>query len=475
MRWWAFWRRVQYGSAFMSLWLFVGVIVYYVNFYTPPSCFDGLQNGAEAGVDCDGSCVRICSASVVAPQVKWVESFKILEGQYNAVAYIENTNLTAATRELRYTIKLLENGSLIAERSGVTILPPNSTYPVFEGRILTDNGRQPTETVIELEPVAVWQPATLDRSQFRVTENRLLSADDRPRLTAQIENTALTDADAIEVVATIFDRAGKPLTASRTFVDNFSARSTRDIVFTWPDPIATTVRSCEVPTDIMLVLDRSGSMRADGDNPPQPLTDAKLAARDFVSQVTSGSQIGVLSYATTPSEPLEHLLSSDKKSVERAVEAVAMGTDGVQYTNMGDAFKAAQTELTSERHRSDARKVIIFMTDGDVTRPENPETGELDRAYAATYAREQAALAKAENTIIYTIGFGEAVSAEDSSLARDTELVRSLASGPEYYFAAPSIADLKRVYETIAAGICEEGPTRVDVIAKTAANFKPLR
>jgi Mg-chelatase subunit ChlD len=458
----------------MSVWVFVGVY-FYLDARVEPTCFDGIQNGEEAGVDCNGWCVRMCSFSVMPPKVQWVESFRIMDGQYNAVAYIENPNTLAATKELRYTLKLLEAGSVIAERSGTTILPPNSTYPIFEGRILTDNGREPTETIIELEPVEVWQPATADRSQFRVVSRSLLSADERPRLTAEVENTALTNADAVEVVTTIFSREGAPLTASRTYVDDFLARTTREIIFTWPNPISTTVRSCEIPNDIMLVLDRSGSMAADQAEPPEPLTSAKTAAQNFVSQVTAGSRVGFLSYATTPATPIDQQLTDTIADVRSAIARVEMGEDGIQYTNMGDAFKVAHEELTSVRHRDDARKVMVFMTDGDVTRPINPETGELDRAYAAEYARAEAEKAKDEGTIVYAISFGAAVEEEDGSLARDTALIRDLASGPEYYYEAPTIADLERVYREIATGICDDEPTRIDVIAKTDANFTPLR
>jgi von Willebrand factor type A domain len=161
--------------------------------------------------------------------------------------------------------------------------------------------------------------------------------------------------------------------------------------------------------------------------------------------------------------------------VTQAIAQVTMGTDGVQYTNMGDAFKTAYEELVSSRHREDARKVIIFMTDGDVTRPVNPETGELDRAYAAAYAREMAALAKKNDISIYTIGFGDVAASDGTSLARDAALVRDLASQPEYYYEAPTVADLMRVYREIASGLCEDGPTRVEVLTKTATNFTPLR
>ncbi len=472
---WAFWRRVQYGAGFLSVWVLIFGGVYFSFFYAAPTCFDGLQNGAEEGVDCNGGCTRICAVTVMQPEVMWAKSFKITDGQYNAVAYVENKNTIAGTPEMQYTFKLFESGSLIGEKSGVTVLPPSSQAPIFAGRIETLSGRVPTETRLEISPVELWLPGRTTRNQFRVTDLNLEAIDTRPKLTAAIENTELTDAGTIEVVATLFDRAGSPVTASQTFIDNFSARSTREVVFTWPNSLARTVRSCDIPSDIVLVLDRSGSMAAGGGEPPEPLESAKRAAERFVAGVQNNNLLGVLSYATTPSQPLEQPLTADKQAVVAAISGVTMGTDGVQYTNMGDAFKVAQAELTSERHRSDARKVIIFMTDGDVTRPANPETNETDRAYAAAYAERMAAEAKAAETTIYTIGFGDFLNSENENRAEDRALIRSLASDPSLYFEAPTATDLEAVYKQITDGLCEEGPTRIEVIAKPITEFSPLQ
>ncbi len=472
---WAFWRRVQYGGGFVGFWAIVGLGLYFMYFTVSPTCFDGIQNNDEQGVDCGGGCVRICAFTVTPPRVVWAESFQIVDGQYNVVAYIENLNRDAGTPELDYTFKLFDRGSLIAERSGRTYLPPDSLHPIFEGRVLTTDGRVPTETVIELKPADMWLPATVERNQFRVVSHELLGVDSRPRFNVRIENTALERADNVEVVATIFDRSGRPLTASQTSIDNFIGRTERDITFTWPNSIAKSVRSCEVPSDVMIILDRSGSMAADGGNPPEPLESAKLAARQFVDLLRPTDRVGLVSYATTPSDPMEQTLTSDFTRVREAVMSVRMGTDGIQYTNAGEAFRVAQAELTSERHREDARKIIVFMTDGDVTRPVNPETGQADREYAANYARLAATAAKETNATIYTIGFGDFFATTSGAVARDIELIRDLASGPEFYFEAPTAADLARAYGEIATGICEEGPTRFDVLPKAPTTFAPLR
>jgi Mg-chelatase subunit ChlD len=472
---WAFWRRVQYGTGFVS---FVGLVttgVYFLFFYNAATCFDNMQNGLEAGVDCDGSCVRICTVSVIPPEIKWAQSFKIVDGQYNAVAYVDNKNALAATPNLAYTFKLYdENDVVVAKRSGTTILPPNSVYPIFEGRVLTDGGVAAVRTTLELAPADMWVPSTLGRGQFKTLDVELLGTDSRPRLNASVENIELVSADRVEVVATVFNRAGQPLTASQTFVDNFAARSTEEVVFTWPNSIAKTVRSCEVPSDIILVVDRSGSMAADGGTPPEPLESAKLAAVSFVSMVRPTDLLGYLSYATEPSNPIEQILSANQAVIKDSISKTSMGTNGTQYTNMGAAIDAALAELVSSRHREEARKVIIFLTDGDVTRPLNPKTNLADREYAATYAKNMAEKAKAADVTMYTIGFGDMFSTVDA-VERDVSLIRDLASMPENFYTAPTISELKSVYQEIANDLCEEGPTHIEVITKTNTGFAPLR
>jgi hypothetical protein len=225
----------------------------------------------------------------------------------------------------------------------------------------------------------------------------------------------------------------------------------------------------------MLVLDRSGSMAADGGAPPEPLESAKRAAQSFTSLLQPRVTFGVVSYATTPSSPIEQVLTADRTAMAAAIAKVEMGKDGTQYTNMGDAFSTALAELTSERHRDDARKVIVFLTDGDVTRPVNPATGKADREYAAQYARDAAAKAMAEDVVIYTIGFGDFLNAPSTEVARDTELIKALASAPENYFEAPTSADLEVVYKKIATAICEVGPARIEIIPKSDTGFVPLR
>jgi Mg-chelatase subunit ChlD len=454
-RFWAFWRRLQYGGIYLSMVAVVVIGTYYGFFYEPANCFDRMQNGDEAGIDCDGSCIRICAASVVPPTVSWAKSFRVVDGQYNAVAYVENKNDIAGAPRIEYVFRLYDDAGLITERRNITSLPPDSTYPIFEGRIDTRD-RVPTQTTLELLPPELWVPSDFDRAQFKTSSLELMGAGTRPRLNAKLENTALTEAQNIEIVATIFDSFGTPLTASQTFLPLLAPRSTTDLVFTWPQPIAKTLRSCEVPTDIVVAVDMSGSMNNDGGTPPEPISSVLTAAKTFIGQSRFADQIALVTFASTAG--VVRTLTSDHGGVASTTAALTIDPKEERgFTNTGDAIIAAQAELQSSRKNENARQVIVLLTDGLATAPDpDPDA----------HARVAAESARAAGTILYTIGLGTSV---------NMEFLRNLASEPKFAFTAPTTDTLGTIYDTITASICEEGPSRIDVIPKGRTNFTPIQ
>ncbi|MCB9819460.1 VWA domain-containing protein [Candidatus Nomurabacteria bacterium] len=454
---WAMWRRMQYFTGFTVFFLIIGGWVYYANFYQSPTCFDGKQNAGEAGVDCGGGCVRICSFSVQEPTVKWSRSFRVTDGMYNAVGYVENSNREAASPEIKYKFTLLDATGVIKEVSGTTILPPDGEYPIFEGRIATGS-RVPTRTFLEIEPVEMWQPATAGREQFSVVSRELLSADARPRLDATLRNNELEEVKEVEVVATIFNAEGTALASSRTFVDNFAPRSDLELFFTWPEPIATTLRSCEVPTDVLVAIDVSGSMNNDQANPPEPLTSVKEAAARFINRLGENDQSGLVTFATGAT--LVNQLTAENSLVSTAVGAITIDpSEESGFTNTGEGLIAAANELTSARHNENARKVMVILTDGLATAPGETEEAEKFALDAATSAR-------GAGIDVYSIGLGESVK---------MEFVSALSSTPEQSFQAISSGDVDRIYQTITSSLCEQGAAVIDIVPKSTSGFIPLR
>ncbi|MBI4086853.1 VWA domain-containing protein [Candidatus Kaiserbacteria bacterium] len=444
---WAFWRRAQYIAGVAVLFAFVVAGSYVAFFYSPAACSDGRQNGDERGVDCGGACARICAFDVMPPTVAWVQAFRVTPGQYNAVAYVENHNPGVGTPELPYTFSLYdERGNIIATRTGITFLPPDGVYPIFEGRIMTGD-KIPARTFLEIAPSLEWRAATAGRAQFEVQSRTLRDADSAPRLDTVIYNTSLEEEDDVEVIATIFDARGNALTSSQSIVPRFAGRAPEQVVFTWPEPIAKTVRSCEVPTDVILAIDLSGSMNNDGGTPPQPISSALAAADSFISLLRKDDRAGVVTYATGAAlvQGLDSVHTKTRDVVRRLAIDPKEETGG---TNIGDAIKVAQAEFATARHNRNARKVLVLLTDGKATEPGNdPE----EHALAAAKAAREAGIT------IFTIGLGNGV---------DNTFLATIADDETHRFQAPTRADLDRIYRSVSSALCEEGAAVIDVVPK---------
>jgi Mg-chelatase subunit ChlD len=250
---------------------------------------------------------------------------------------------------------------------------------------------------------------------------------------------------------------GQAVTASETFISSFPARSSQDIQFTWPQSIAKTVRSCSIPTDVVLGIDVSGSMNNDSENPPQPLTDALTAAQAFIGTLNELDQVGVVTFATAAT--LAQPLTTNHAAAAQLVSALSIAAaDETGFTNTSAALAQAATELRSDRANNNARRAFVLLTDGLPT-----AQGDTD-AVAAAIASAQALVASGAD--VYAIGLGENV---------DQAFLAALASDPAYAYLAPTRTDLDEIYAQVTASLCEVGPTKIEVIAKTKTNFAPLR
>jgi hypothetical protein len=216
------------------------------------TCFDGVQNQDERGVDCGGVCDLVCREDARPLAVEWQRALAVTDDVYNAVAYLENTNVAAAAQNVPYTFLIYDrNNILIAERSGVAMVPPNQRIAVLEPGIVVGT-RMPALVDFRLDDDPTWV-----RSQDRFAQQNIITSsinwereNTTPTLRADLMNTANFDLHNIRAVAIAYDTNGNAFAASQTLIDAIDQGTRQRVSFTWPRPFTRSIVRTEIVTHI---------------------------------------------------------------------------------------------------------------------------------------------------------------------------------------------------------------------------------
>lgn len=193
-----------------------------------------------------------------------------------------------------------------------------------------------------------------------------------------------------------------------------------------------TPQACFEKADLMLVLDRSGSINSG------ELTILKDAAKFFVDTLApsaDGTHVGEVSFSTTGT--LDEHLTAIGQDVKDAIDALISGG----FTNLQDAILDSSGELANpgdghDRDDGTSPDYMVIITDGNPNRPGSEANAKAVAAAAADAAR-------AAGTTVYVVGIGSDV---DEAYLRD-----EIADDEAHYFAAADFDDLVAILADIAS------------------------
>lgn len=185
--------------------------------------------------------------------------------------------------------------------------------------------------------------------------------------------------------------------------------------------------------DLMLVIDRSGSMGNGieelGVPPPGKLTrlqGTQQVSVGLIARMAAVDQVGLVSYSTTTT--LDHALSFDKASVSAAVNALVKDDD----TYAEPAIRLATQELLT-RGRAGVRKVILHLSDG----------------WSFGDPVGAAADAKAAGIEFYAVAIRDPRPTEGMGV----ELLRQQATDAAHFFLVETEADLFQSFDIIGSQV----------------------
>jgi len=250
---WGAKRQLGYFSIVAA----VALILIYRYFISPalnagPTCFDGRQNSDERGVDCGGSCAKLCSFQANTLLVEWARVLPVTGSITNAVAYVQNQNPGSAIRKIAYEFKVYdEEGIFITARAGSSFVGPAGKFAIFEPSVNVGN-RAPAKTLFRFTEAPVWEKIDKRWETFPISvkDKKLSGENSSPKLEAIAENNSIYDMPNMAFVALLYDKDGNAVAGSRTYIDELQKNSKAQIFFTWPEPLKDEVSDIDIFPDI---------------------------------------------------------------------------------------------------------------------------------------------------------------------------------------------------------------------------------
>lgn len=158
----------------------------------------------------------------------------------------------------------------------------------------------------------------------------------------------------VSVPAVVYDQTGRPLIALRA--DNFT------LYEDGRQQEISNFSTSEAPFEVALLLDTSGSTRAD-------VALIRRAANAFIEALRPGDRVAVVSFDTVPNNParlaqvdVETKLTSDRKILRKAVEDIGSSNGTPFY----DALARVADDIFREPAGKDVRgrRAVVALTDG---------------------------------------------------------------------------------------------------------------
>lgn len=255
--------------------------------------------------------------------------------------------------------------------------------------------------------------------------------------------------------------------------------------------------SSTTPLDIVLVLDASGSMDDSMDDGTKRIDALKSAANDFVTTIAEQNQgisdsskqhqVSIVKFSGKKSAAVgndTYYRGGYKYNYSQVMKAMSPCTDAAAFRNTINSINPAgstradyglQLADSQTSNREDAKKIVIFFTDGSPTSSSGFESGVASSAVSAAKAM------KDKKATVYTVGIfsGADPSADPSGASNENKFMHAVSSnypeaaytqnsgfwggwdwnlgtrpdGSDFYKSATNADELKKVFDDISSEI----------------------
>ncbi len=229
-------KQLLYGLFYLAVFFGIPVGIYFALLKPAPTCFDGVQNGAEEGLDCGGNCPQACIPATLR-SLQALDGVKVIPvdaTHASVLVEVTNPNVSYAAPQFGYAITFTDEAGATSTLSGVSYIyggeVRNLVFPNLDMRGDSIKDTSAAFSVPQWVPVGAWKQPLL-RVQHAVTERK----DAQLVASGELVNDDTIAFSSVEVVVLFRGRFGEVVGVSRTALDGVVPGDARTFTVFHPD------------------------------------------------------------------------------------------------------------------------------------------------------------------------------------------------------------------------------------------------
>lgn len=128
-------KQIIILAIYFLIFVLLGFLAYLI-WRPQPSCFDGIKNQNEEGIDCGGLCVSCEAKTLKAVEILQKAVIPVTGNFYDLIGEINNPNFNYGLADFSYEFQLIDaNGNIISSQKGKNFILPGETKYIIEARV----------------------------------------------------------------------------------------------------------------------------------------------------------------------------------------------------------------------------------------------------------------------------------------------------------------------------------------------------
>ena len=257
-------KQIKIGLIYLLIAVIIVGGIYLIIKSILPSCFDGVQNQREDGIDCGGPCSSCAWQIQEDLEVISVETIKTKDNYVDLVAKVKNPNQDFGAKLFSYKFNLYGFGNeLIFSKQSASYILPRETKYIIEQRISIDSKIFNTE--FKVLDVAWQELEDYQEPELLIRNLYFEQSDNLSQAIGTLENRSNYDFNTIDVWAVLFDSNSRILGVGKIELKTILSGKNRYFEIKWFFPLDGQIDRVDMVAKVNVFLDDNFMRRHGGE------------------------------------------------------------------------------------------------------------------------------------------------------------------------------------------------------------------